>query len=240
MNHADYNKLLDLDKKDQLEKAKYLCYYLLKEYKQTEFSINDICKTFNDFGFSTPNSSRLKTNLIKNKILKVNIKNGKLVIVPITFQQLEEVLGSNWKSTEVIISDSEFLDESLFNSERQVLTKLVKQINCTYAWNCFDATAVLMRRLFEILLILVFKELKEEKKIKISDGTYKTLDAIIIEAKANPILDISRIKFEYDKIQKIGNYSAHRIEYNAVKSDIDNIKILYRTALDELYKKANV
>jgi len=37
-----------------------------------------------------------------------------------------------------------------------------------------------------------------------------------------------------DDFRQIGNFSAHKIQYNAKKKDIDNIKLKYRVTIEEL------
>ena len=44
-----------------------------------------------------------------------------------------------------------------FCGKRPFLTRLIQQINFTYGHNCYDACAVLMRRLFEVLLVLAYQ-----------------------------------------------------------------------------------
>lgn len=110
-----------------------------------------------------------------------------------------------------------------------------------YANNCYDAAAVLMRRLFEVMLVLSYQNLGIDNEIKDSAGNgYIMLDGIVKNAKNNQTLKLSRIKNEFDTFRVVGNFSAHNITYTAGKKDIDDIKINYRVMLEELYNKAGL
>ena len=132
------------------------------------------------------------------------------------------------------------MDEHKFLSKYSFITRIVKQINNTYQNNCFDATAVLLRRLFEITIILVYRNLHLDHDIKEPTGNYLQLNDLIAKLGSDTRINVSRIKASYPLFQKIGNYSAHKIEYNASRKDIDDIRIDYRTALEELFHKGNL
>ncbi|WP_418616358.1 hypothetical protein, partial [[Ruminococcus] torques] len=122
-----------------------------------------------------------------------------------------------------------------------IVDQLIYQINHSYANNCYDAAAVLMRRLFEVLLVLSYQNNGIDDQIKDSTGKgYIMLDGIVKNAKNNQILKISRIKSEFDTFRMVGNFSAHNITYTAGKKDIDDIKLNYRVMLEELYSKAGL
>ena len=122
-----------------------------------------------------------------------------------------------------------------------IVDQLIYQINHSYANNCYDAAAVLMRRLFEVLLVLSYQNNGIDDQIKDSTGKgYIMLDGIVKNAKNNQILKISRIKIEFDTFLMVDNFSAHNITYTAGKKDIDDIKLNYRVMLEELYSKAGL
>ncbi len=195
-------------------------------------------------GFNAPNTSRLKGKLLngKNKVF-ITTKDSKSVyeFIPIVLQILEQEFGDFWSDTETVRSDSELLDETKFCGKRKYLDKLIKQINHSYANHCYDACAVLLRRLFEVLLVLSFQNLEIDDEIKDSSGTgYVMLDGLVKKAKDNKVLKLSRIKNEFDTFRMVGNFSAHNITYTAGKKDIDDIKLNYRVMLEELYNKAGL
>ena len=46
------------------------------------------------------------------------------------------------------------------------------------------------------------------------------------------------VEQQYDKIRDIGNFSAHGITYIASEKDINDIKLKYRVAIEEIFDKA--
>jgi hypothetical protein len=243
MTILEYAEIVGLKQKNETEKAKLLCYYHQKETGETLYSMQQIAKLFGDFGFSVPNSSRLKDKLIngKEKAFKQDKSTSDLEFIPIIFQNMDKEYTKYWNDIETVDSNSELIDEVKFCGKRGYLTKLIRQINCSYKLNCYDACAVLLRRLFEILLILSYQALGIDSEIKNSDSSYFMLEGIVKNAVSNTILNISKRQSDnYDLFRRIGNFSAHGLTYNAGKKDIDDIKLAYRVMLEDLYNKAGL
>ena len=66
----------------------------------------------------------------------------------------EDIL--NWENDEKIVENQTILPEKLYSNTRNYIEQLAKQINASYENNLFDCTAVMMRRLMEVLIILMF------------------------------------------------------------------------------------
>lgn len=244
MNLFDYSTKCDLSCKAEIERAKFLSYYNYKINGQTSFNTADIKELFASCGFNSPNISRLTNNLTKgkNKIFLVSKGNPiSYSFIPTVLQFMENSYGNLFSDYESIESDSNFIDENKFCNKRPYLDKLIKQINHCYDNNCYDACAVLLRRLFEILLILTYQNNNIDDEIKDKNGTgYVMLDSIVKNAINNTTLKFTRIKKEFDTFRAIGNYSAHNIFYTAGRKDIDDIKLSYRVMLEELYNKSGI
>lgn len=242
MKILDFKRAVDLDEHNQTEQAALLCFFHYKSTDEQIFEIKGIQELFSDAGYSQINGSRVKKSLIDKKIMRVpkGMKTS-LEFVPIIFQEYDQKYSLLWEDTNTIQSESELLDESKFCGKRQFLTTLIKQINHSYANNCYDAAAVLMRRLFEVLLVLSYQNFGIDNEIKDASGKgYLMLEGIVGNAKNNQTLKFSRIKNEFDTFRMVGNFSAHGITYTAGKKDIDNIKLNYRVMLEELYNKAGL
>lgn len=244
MQLLDFIKLTQLNNCTEVERAKLLCFYHYKETGNPLFTMSQISNLMEQCGYSAPNTSRLKDKLLKGKdkvFLSEKKDKNKFNFIPTKLQELEENLNYAWNDTETIISSSELLEESKFCGKRKYLDKLIQQINHSYAHNCYDACAVLMRRLFEVMLVLSYQYYNIEDEIKNNTGTgYIMLDGIVKNAKNNNTLKLSRIKNEFDTFRKVGNFSAHNITYTAGKKDIDDIKLEYRVMLEELFNKAGL
>lgn len=244
MQISDFIELTDLKSKSECEKATLLCFYHYKETAENNFTMSLISDLMLNSGFNAPNTSRLKDKITKGKaraFLKIKGKTKSIEFVPAVLQTLEKSMGNLWNDSTTIKSDSELIDENKFCGYRGFLDRLITQINNSYANNCYDAVAVLMRRLFEVVLVLSYQNLGIDSEIKdVSGNGYIMLDGIVKNAKSNQKLNLSRIKNEFDTFRMVGNFSAHNITYTAGKKDIDDIKLTYRVMLEELYNKAGL
>ncbi len=244
MQIIDFLEATELKSKSESEKAKMLCFYHYKSTGELVFSMALISQLMVNSGFNAPNTSRLKDKLTKGKdkaFIKTKGKAATIEFVPAILQALEKDIGNLWLDNTTIESNSELIDETKFCGKRGYIDKLICQINHSYSNNCYDAAAVLLRRLFEVLLVLAYQNLGIDSDIKDSSGNgYLMLEGIVRNAKNNQVLNLSRIKNEFDSFRMIGNFSAHSITYTAGKKDIDDIKLNYRVMLEELYNKAGL
>ena len=146
MKILDFKQMVELDKHNQTEQAALLCYFHYKTSAEQIFEMKGIQELFSDAGYSQINGSRVKKSLIDKKIMRIpkGMKTS-LEFVPVFFQDYDQKYSPLWEDTISIQSDSELLDESKFCEKRKYLTTLVKQINHSYANNCYDAAAVLIR-----------------------------------------------------------------------------------------------
>lgn len=244
MKIIDFIDILKINEKNEAEKATLLCFYHSKEGDELEFSLSRIASIMIDSGYNAPNTSRLKEQLIKGKNKAFIVKRNSCItlsFIPAVYQRIEQEIGYLWENDEEIESEGTLIDENKFCGKRNYLDKLIFQINHSYENNCYDAAAVLMRRLFELLLIMSYQNIGVDNEIKDPNGSgYKMLDGIVKNAIGNSKLKLSRIKMDFDSFRLVGNNSAHGIFYIAGKKDIDDIKIKYRVMLEELYNKAGL
>lgn len=240
----DYIEATGLSEKSETERATLLCYYFYKETSENAFSMQQISDLMESGGFNKPNTSRLRERLTKGKdksFLASKKYNGKIEFIPAVLQSLDKSYSRFWDDTETVESNSELLEEAKFCGKRNYLDRLIRQINNTYANHCYDACAVLMRRLFEVLLVLAYQHYNIDDQIKDASGNgYIMLEGIVSNAKNNVTLKFSRIKKEFDIFRMVGNLSAHSISYTAGVKDIDDIKLNYRVMTEELFTKAGL
>lgn len=239
MEIHEFINVVDLQSKTEIEKVKIIAFYDSYTKQQPDFDLNEVFDLLQSIGHPISNHSRLKGYLAKSKEFKKSNSKEKYMIVPTVRQKLQNEYAKILNNEEEILSSNEVLDPNLFLGKRGFLDRLIKQINNCYSNNCFDACAVLMRRVFEIALILAYENNGVESEIKIN-GDYVMLERIVANAIQNTTLHISRSRNEYDAIRDLGNFAAHKIHFNTRKSDIDNIKQTYRVCLEELYYLAGL
>lgn len=242
MNAKEYADKIGIGKLSELEKAKLLMFYHYKTYGQICFSMKEISDILVEFGQSKPNTSRLRKKLLDTEYFRADEGNPRQIrFTNMGLDSLNDEQSSWWEDVQTIESNSELIDEEKFCGIRGYLDSLIRQINHSYSSNCYDAAAVLMRRLFEILLIQSYQAHGIDDQIKDPRGVgYQMLEKIVANAKSNQILKLSRVKNKFDEFRNIGNSSAHNIFYLASKKDIDDIKHDYRVALEELYNKSGL
>jgi len=132
------------------------------------------------------------------------------------------------------------LPDTLFENLPANVQSLCKQINASYENNLFDCTAVIMRRLLEILLVLSYQKVGIEADIM--NGNYHvTLDKMIKNAEQNSTLALSaNTKKDMVLFKDLGNYSAHKIWYNSTQGDIKPHILKYRAIIEELMYKSGL
>ena len=244
MQLLDFMTLVDLNSKTEANRAKLLCFYHSKETAETKFNMANISALMVQCGYCDPNTARLKEKLTKGKDKAMLISKGStsaLEFIPAVLQGLEKEIGKAWQDTETIISNSELIEEAKFYGKKPFIDRLIKQINFTYGNNCYDACAVLMRRLFEVLLVLSYQNLEIEADITNPQGNHFMLEGIVKSAVQNKKLNVpSRIAKNFDLFREVGNNSAHSITYTAGKKDIDDIKVNYRVMMEDLFNRAGI
>ena len=137
--------------------------------------------------------------------------------------------------------DDDILPFELYRNTRQNIERIADQINKSFHFEIYDGTAVLMRRLIEMLLILAFKQIGEEDCIRGSDGNYLPLSDIVNCAVQNRHLDLSRNAKGYLGIFKeTGDLSAHNPFHNCRKKDLELVRHKFRSLVEELLYKGGI
>ena len=241
MNLDSYSKHVSLENKIEHDKCVYLGYFLMFKEDTVEFSIEDILSCFDKLHFSRPNIYRLKKNLKSSRSFINGSKSMTYKLQSKTITKLDAEIPSLKTKTEEIISDDKIIPEVLFIGTRGYLESLARQINASYEENIFDGCAVLMRRLIEILLIHSYENHGIDSEIKDIDGNFKMLNHIVSNAKTNSTLALSRnTKASIEDYRTIGNFSAHKIFYNAKRKDIDTVQKEFRASVEELLYKSGI
>ncbi|WP_024461028.1 DUF4145 domain-containing protein [Marinimicrobium sp. LS-A18] len=225
----------------EIDRVELLGFYHSKVSEVNYFTIADVCGWLDSLSLAKPNKSRLKRKLLASK----NFVKGPVKYSYKLHENLQKSLEKEFpqfqEDDKVIETINPKISKSLYSVTRGYIEPLCRQINASYENNIFDGTAVLMRRLLEIMLILSYEKLGIGSDLKDPDNEYKNLNTIVGNALTNSTLSLSRNTRDYlDQFRKIGNFSAHKIHYNTKKSDIRNIVLDYRAAIEELLYKSGL
>lgn len=116
--------------------------------------------------------------------------------------------------------------------------RLVKQINATYENNLFDACALMMRRLLELLLIEYIESLHLQNLITNTDGDYIKFSVIINRVKSSSTISLTnKLYDDLHLFRKLGNLSAHKNMFYLRKNDISKNELCFRVLVEELLRR---
>ncbi len=227
--------------KGEVDKVMLLAFYYQNGQSNFEFTTDSVCDWFEALGLHKPNKSRLKQSLGKSRSFVKGKEQDSFRLHVNKVKSLNKDFSFMDEKIEEIESTDTILPASLYENTRGYIESLSKQINASYENNIFDGCAVLMRRLLEICLILSYENQKIDAEIRDSHGNYKMLSEIVSNAIGNPKLSLSRnTKLCLEDFRSLGNFSAHKIYYNARKADIRKVLLEYRAAIEELLYKNGI
>ena len=127
------------------------------------------------------------------------------------------------------------LHRKLFENTRGYILQVVDQINLSYEHTCYDACAVMIRRLVEILIIETYDKHNVESEVCDSDNNFFFLDELINRFTSASHWKIGRnTKSGLKKLKAIGDQSAHSRRYNAKRPYIDEVAHDLRIVTEEL------
>lgn len=222
------------------EKAELIVYY--NQEKDNFLTLEELMVEFAKFGLNTPKNSRLREYLSKSKTVVRHADRKRYRIDSRQISNLRSKYPIDSLSTEASPIDHSILPPEIYHGSRGYVVKLANQINVSYEVAAYDGCAVLMRRLLEVLLVTLYEKEKIRQEIESDQqGSLKNLSAIIQDTLSNKRFDLSKPSRDViDNYRVIGNLSAHRIQYNYNRSEIDKIKGDYRVLIEELLYKSGL
>jgi hypothetical protein len=129
----------------------------------------------------------------------------------------------------------------LAKANRGYLTTVANQMNGCFSEGWYDASAVMMRRLVEIVLIEAFEHQEIADRIKDRSGDYLHLSELIDKALAEPKLRLSRnAKKELPRLRILGHRSAHGRYFTAQANDVKNVEEGLRVVVEEFLNHAGL
>lgn len=235
MKIEQFSRAYDLVDLSEIEKVEMIAFFLSESKGEVEFSIPDVSELLFALGFAKPNQTRLKNKIIKSKSFVKGTGKNTFKVSAKRSRELKEKLPGLSESEEIISDDSIIPEIILVETKRKYLVRMAQQINSSYENNLFDACALMMRRLLEVLLIHAFEHAGIEGDAKDSDGNYQNLKTLINKAISRTEIIISNdVSKDMDQFRELGNLSAHRVKYNCRKDDIRKTSLQYRALVEEL------
>jgi hypothetical protein len=226
----------------EADRVCHVAFYYLKTKQVLEFTAADATRWMaQDLQLATPNASRLKGNLQRNRCTVKGSRTGSFRLERTFISGLEAKFPQLSEKSQEVVEDGSILPKARYEGAPGYIESLARQMNASYEHNIFDGCAVLMRRLLEVLLILSYEHLSIADEIRDSNGNYRLLDGIIDNAKNNKTLALARnSKSCVDEFRRLGNFSAHKIRYNCTRDEIKPRILDYRALIEELLYKSGI
>jgi hypothetical protein len=137
--------------------------------------------------------------------------------------------------------DQPVLPQSLFVSARGYIEKIAHQINRCYASTCYDACAVMIRRLIEVLIIEIYVHHKRDHEIRDAvTGGHLRLSDLVDKAMADFPRLAKNTRKALGRLKTYGDLSAHSVRFSARREYIDDEIIGLRTAVEDLLYEAGM
>lgn len=158
------------------------------------------------------------------------------------FQEISYHLRTTWRSTPKAQEDEGFFPLSILaQAKRGYLVTIGRQMNGCHTAGWFDASAVMMRRLVEIVIIEAFEAKGVASKIKDSKGDYLQLSDLVAKALVESTWVLSRNTKKYlPNLRDIGHMSAHGRYFCARKEDLDGVRLNCRVVVEEFLHHAGL
>ena len=124
---------------------------------------------------------------------------------------------------------------SVVRGTRRYLETITHQVNGSYEHGCYDACAVMMRKVIEVLIVELFEERGLATKIQTPTGDFMQLEALVGKVTGEPTWNLSRTtRNALPDIKKVGDNAAHGRRFAAHRGDIDGLRVGFRAAVQEL------
>jgi hypothetical protein len=141
----------------------------------------------------------------------------------------------------IVLLGGSVIPFSVVKGTRGYIEKVVHQINGCYEYGCYDACAVMLRRLIETLIIELYIYHKIESKIKDTNGNFFYLKELINSAESEALFNLTRNTSKSLKdLKDIGDLSAHNRFFNAHREYIEERLTAIRSVTHELLYKADL
>lgn len=128
-------------------------------------------------------------------------------------EEMKATLEGIGSKLEPLSSEEDVIPLEFVRGTRRYVEALSEQANGCYKAGWYDASAVLLRRLVEILIIDCFERQNIEAKVKDTDGNYYMLDRLIEKFLAETAWSTPRnlrnVLGKLGRLKEVGDMGAH-------------------------------
>ena len=212
--------------------------WFLKVANSEKVSLASVCGFIESHGIrSAINKSRLRTRLKSRRDIAAS--DSENISIPLkTMSRLNEKYGTFLTPPPPKI-DNNVLNLEDFGGARPYVRALARQVNGCRQFEFFDACAVMMRRLAEVLIIDAYEAKGLRTKI-LNGGNYQMLSGLVGALTSGTDFKLSRNAPRWiERLKELGDNAAHSRTYITKALDIDEFKGPYRNLISELASLAS-
>lgn len=215
-----------------------VAWFLGAEDPRSPVSLEQIFKFIEGHGIRAAlNRSRVRRDLSKN--VSISIADPANVRVPLRLQTALRSEFGHFLMPEPLIIVDNILVINDFLTSRGYTQALARQVNGCYQTGMYDACAVMMRRLAEVLIIDAFEAKGLRDKI-VSGGNYQMMGGLIGTLISSKDFKVTRNAPKWlDRLKELGDNAAHSRTYVTKALDIDDFKGAFRNLISELVSLSN-
>lgn len=223
----------------RVEQAEALLWYYEQTQLFTERSVADVVRDIRDLGFGVQPVDRLRNALRRSRLTVSGTARDTFRINAARFQELTNTYGGLLNIVEPQVTSSVIPVEFVAGT-RTYIERLVKQINASYDAGSFDASAVILRRLMESLLIEIYIASGRQALIRQGAVFMQLSDLITTLANDTVVTKSRNLVRGLSLIKDIGDTAAHDRTYITPKQDIDDNRTAMRRVINELLVLAGI
>jgi Domain of unknown function (DUF4145) len=139
---------------------------------------------------------------------------------------------------------SGYLPEPIWKNTRGYIEEVCREVNGSFHHSYYNATAVMLRRLLETLIIEAYEHLNREIEIKDGGGNYLMLSDLaerVCGESGHRGLNLGRdSKKALKEARSLGNWSAHARRFLAHAGDLTKLQAGMRLLVQELIQIADL
>lgn len=224
------------------EKALAILWYFDRDQADVTKTSGQLTKVLDDHHIGTPNQTALagairKTKLANESKSGFSLKPGSRKIIRDWLPDLDGIQPS-------IDHASGYLPEPIWKNTRGYVEEVCRELNGSFHHAYYNATAVMLRRLLETLIIEAYDHLNREAEIKDGGGNYLMLSDLaerVCGENGHKGLNLGRdSKKALKEARSVGNWSAHARRFLAHAGDLTRFQAGMRLLVQELIQIADL
>lgn len=229
--------------KSNAEKAIAILWYHDQKAADVAMTPGALTRIMCDHHVGTPNSTQLGEAIRKFKLC--NESKAGFSMKPGSRGLVRAWFAGNLDGIQPRINHAEgYVPEAVWIDTRDYIVKVCRQLNGCFANAYYDAALVMLRRLFETLIIEAYDYWGRRAEIDDGSGNPRMFGKLVEQVKGvngHKGLSVGRnCKYALDAVKDLGDKSAHDRRFNACAADLTKIQGDVRAAVQDLFEIASL